>query len=208
MARISFIPRDERFFDLFEQAAAVAVAGAAVLQHMLADIGNAEQYRQEMAHLEHQGDTLIHDVVKKLNRTFVTPLDQEDIRAIASRLDDIIDYTQAAVERIVLYHVEAALPGAIDQAAVLAQTVKEVQSVIGKLRDLRQRKEMLDHCIEINRLENVGDHIYREALGSLFHDGDLLELMRWKEIFEQIEDALDQCEDLADLIESVIVKHS
>jgi len=208
VARINFLPRDERFFDLFEQASAVAVTSADLLQRMLADIEHAEQYRQEMVHLEHKGDSVIHEVMQKLNRTFVTPLDQEDIRAIASRLDDIIDYTQAAVERIVLYHVESALPGAIKQAAVLTQTVKEVQLVVGKLRDMRQRKEIVDHCIEINRLENVGDFIYREALGSLFHDGDLLELMRWKEIFEQIEDGLDQCEDLADVIESVIVKHS
>jgi predicted phosphate transport protein (TIGR00153 family) len=209
VAKLRLIPRDERFFDLFEQAADIGVAGVETLQKMLANICVADECRKQIADIEHQGDSVIHETMDKLNRTFVTPLDPEDIRAIASDLDDIIDYTQAAAERVILYDVSEPHQGAIELAKVLLQAVREVRQVVGMLRDLGpRRKEIMTLCIEINRLENAGDHIYREALGNLFRAGDLMELMRWKEIFEQIEQAIDQCEDLADVIESVVVKHA
>lgn len=208
MARLRLIPRDERFFELFEKATTVAVAGAETLEAMLANIGQAEEYRRRIADLEHEGDSIIHEVMDKLNRTFVTPIDPEDIRAIASRLDDIIDFTQASAERIVLYQVTELNPACQDLAAVLTQATKEVQLVVRLLRDFGQRKAILELCIEINRLENSGDKVYREAMGNLFRQGDMMELIRWKEIFEQVEQAIDECEDLADVIESVVVKHA
>ena len=208
MARFRLLPRDDRFFDLFEQATGVIVSGAEQLQQMLENFDQAEAYRQRIADLEHQGDSIIHDVVHRLNRTFVTPIDPEDIRALSSRLDDVIDYTQAAAERLVLYHVETPNAGSIALCKVLVETTREVKHVVSMLRDLSQRKAILTGCIEINRLENAGDRIYREALGNLFRQGDLLELMRWKEIFEQIEQAIDQCEDLADVVESIVVKNA
>lgn len=208
MARIRLLPRDERFFELFEQATGIAMAGAEKLQQMLDDFGQAEQYRKEIADIEHAGDAVIHQVMDKLNRTFVTPLDPEDIRAIANRLDDVIDFIQAAAERLVLYNVLEAHPASKELARVLSAVVHQVQEVVILLRDFRQRRAILERCIDINRLENSGDHIYREALGNLFRQGDVLELVRWKEIFEQIEQAIDQCEDLADVIESIVVKHA
>ena len=208
MARFRIIPRDERFFDLFEEASGVLVTGAETLHEMLSDFDHAEKYRQRIADLEHQGDSIIHAVMDKLNRTFVTPLDAEDIRTIANRLDDVIDYTQAAAERLILYCIDTPHHAALDLTGVLVLTTQEVQKVVAMLRDLSNRKAILQHCIEINRLENAGDKIYREALSEMFRHGDLMLLMRWKEIFEQIEQAIDQCEDLADAIESVVVKHS
>jgi len=208
VAKLRLLPRDERFFDLFEKAAGVVLAGAETLMQMLNDFDNAEQYRKRIGDLEHEGDAVIHAVMDKLNRAFVTPFDQEDIRAIASRLDDIIDFTQAAAERLLLYRVKQPYPASIELTGVLVQTVQQVQLVVGLLRDLSNRRAIVEGCIEINRLENAGDHIYRAALGQLFEDGDLLELMRWKEIIEQIEQSIDQCEDLADVIESVVVKHA
>jgi uncharacterized protein Yka (UPF0111/DUF47 family) len=208
VARFRLLPRDERFFELFEEATTIIVEGASQLHQMLGDFDHAEQYREAIHNLEHAGDAVIHKVVDKLNRTFVTPLDPEDIRAIASRLDDVIDYTQAAAERLVLYDVGVPLPACRELAGALVTVVKEVQAVILLLRDFSQRKEIMLHCIEINRIENVGDKIYREALGILFRKGDPMELMRWKEIFEQIEQAIDECEDLADVIESIVVKHA
>lgn len=184
------------------------MAGAEKLQQMLDDFGQAEQYRKEIADIEHAGDAVIHQVMDKLNRTFVTPLDPEDIRAIANRLDDVIDFIQAAAERLVLYNVLEAHPASKELARVLSAVVHQVQEVVILLRDFRQRRAILERCIDINRLENSGDHIYREALGNLFRQGDVLELVRWKEIFEQIEQAIDQCEDLADVIESIVVKHA
>lgn len=207
MARIRLIPRDERFFELFEEAADKGVAGAAMLKKMLNDLPHAEEHRKAMEDIEHGGDAVIHQVMDKLNRTFVTPLDPEDIRAIVSRLDDIIDCTQAAVERVVLYNVTEIHPAAVQLAAVLAQTTLEVKDVVSRLRDFGQRQKIVEICIEINRLENTGDRIYREALGNLFRAGDVMNLLRWKEIFEQIEQAIDQCEDLADIIESVVAKN-
>lgn len=208
MAKLRFIPRDERFFDLFEKATGVILAGAETLQQMLPNLENAEEYRKKIGDLEHEGDAIIHEVMDRLNRTFVTPFDHEDIRAIASRLDDVIDFTQAAAERLVLYHATKASPESIELAGVLVNTVKEVQHVVAMMRDLSQRRYILEHCIEINRLENTGDKIYREALGKLFREGDVIELLRWKEIIEQIEQAIDECEDLADIIEGVVVKHA
>lgn len=208
MARIRLLPRDERFFELFEQATTVIVAGADTLQQMLEDFGQAETYRKQIADLEHAGDSIIHEVMDKLNRTFVTPFDPEDIRAIASHLDDIIDYTQAAAERLVLYHVIEPLPASRELCKILVTEAREVQTVVAMLRDFSQRREIMEHCIEINRLENAGDKVYREVLGNLFRQGDPMELMRWKEIFDQIEQGIDQCEDLADVIESIVVKHA
>lgn len=208
MAKLRLLPRDEKFFELFEKAAEVVFAGAETLQQMLSDFDNAEVYRKKIGDLEHEGDAVIHAVMDKLNRTFVTPFDQEDIRAIASRLDDIIDFTQAAAERLVLYQVKEPYPDSVELAGVLVKTVRQVQAAVGMLRDLGQRRSILEVCIEINRLENAGDKLYREALGRLFCEGNVIELLRWKEIFEQIEQAVDQCEDLADVIESVVVKHA
>lgn len=208
MAKLRLLPRDEKFFELFEKAAEVVFAGAETLQQMLSDFDNAEVYRKKIGDLEHEGDAVIHAVMDKLNRTFVTPFDQEDIRAIASRLDDIIDFTLAAAERLVLYQVKEPYPDSVELAGVLVKTVRQVQAAVGMLRDLGQRRSILEVCIEINRLENAGDKLYREALGRLFCEGNVIELLRWKEIFEQIEQAVDQCEDLADVIESVVVKHA
>lgn len=208
MSKLRLLPRDEQFFDLFEKAAGVVLAGAETLLQMLNDFDNADIYRKKIGDLEHEGDAVIHAVMDKLNRSFVTPFDHEDIRAIASRLDDIIDYTQAAAERLVLYQVKAPYLDSTELAGVLVQTVRQVQIVVSLLRDLGQRRVILEHCIEINRLENSGDKLYREALGRLFADGDVLELIRWKEIFEQIEQAVDECEDLADVIESLVVKNA
>ena len=208
MARFRLLPRDERFFELFELATDVVVDGAQSLQQMLEHFDQADAYRQKIADIEHKGDSIIHDVVDKLNRTFVTPIDAEDIRAIANCLDDIIDFTQAAAERLVLYHVCEPCDACLDLTKVLVQATGEVKLVVALLRDFDQRKAIITHCIEINRLENAGDRIYREALGNLFRQGDMMELMRWKEIFEQIEQAIDKCEDLADVIESVVVKHA
>jgi uncharacterized protein len=208
LAQFRLIPRDERFFDLFEQAADQAMIGASTLQRMLADIEHAGQYRQEMEDIEHAGDKVIHEVMDKLNRTFVTPLDPEDIRTVASNLDDITDLTHAAVERVVLYQVTKPYAGAVELVAVLEQSVQLVRTVVGKLRSLEQRAQINELCIEINRLENAGDKIYRDVLGSLFCAGDLMELFRWKEICVQIEQAINHCESLADIVESLVTKHS
>jgi len=208
VAKLRLLPRDEKFFDLFEKAADVVLAGAETLLRMLSDFDNADIYRKKIGDLEHEGDAVIHAVVDKLNRTFVTPFDHEDIRAIASRLDDVIDYIQATAERLVLYQVKEPYPDSVELAGVLVQTVRQVKAVVGMLRDLGQRRQILELCIEINRLENSGDKLYREALGRLFAEGNLLELIRWKEIFEHVEQAVDECEDLADVIESVVVKHA
>ncbi|HEX2951199.1 MAG TPA: DUF47 family protein [Armatimonadota bacterium] len=208
MAQFRLIPRDERFFELFEQAADLAVAGAETLQKLLQDLDDVEQYRQTMADIEHAGDKVIHEAMEKLNRTFITPLDPEDIRAIANRLDDIVDSIHAAVERVVLCRIIYPNPGASDLTSILVQATREVKAVMVNIRDLSQRDLIAQRCIEINRLENAADQRYRETLGKLFVNGDLMELLRWKEIIEHIEHAANHCEALADIIEFTVVKHS
>ena len=208
MARFRLLPRDERFFDLFELAADEAIRGADTLQQLLNDMPNFESYRRKMTDIEHAADKINHEAMDKLNRTFITPIDPEDIRVTACRLDDIIDCTHAAVERIVLYRVTVPHPAALELTEVLVQATTEVKAMVAGMRDFSNRAEILLHCIEINRLENVGDGIYREALGSLYLEDDLRELIRWKEIFDQIEQAIDQCEDLADSLELTLTKHT
>ena len=208
MARFNLLPRDDEFFTLYEEATSVLIQGADTLVAMLGDLAHAETYRKTIGDLEHAGDAIIHRVMEKVNKTFITPLDQEDIRAIASLLDNVIDYTQAAAERIVLYNATEENPDALALAKVLAQTTRNVQRLMAMLRDLSNQKAVLDCCIEINRLENTGDKTYREGMGRLFRAGDIMELLRWKEILEQIEQAIDECEDLADAVEGLVVKHA
>jgi predicted phosphate transport protein (TIGR00153 family) len=202
------LPRDERFFELFEQAIRIACSSADTLLLMLTDFAQANSYRQQISDLEHAGDSVIHEVTDKLNRTFVTPFDPEDIRAISNGLDDITDYVLAASERLALYHVETPLPSCAELCKVLVQAVSELKTVVTMLRDLGQKRNILERCIEVNRLENVGDKIYREILSNLFLEANPMELIRWKEIIDQIEQAIDQCEDLAEVIESIVVKHT
>jgi uncharacterized protein len=198
------LPREEGFFDLFVKQAENIVVGAKRLQEMLAHYTGVPEQVQTIKAIEHQGDEITHDILTKLNQTFITPFDREDIHALSSQLDDVIDLIDAAASRFVLYRVNEIRAGTVDLVKVLVSATGEVSAAV---RALGTPDEALRHCIEINRYENESDRICRTLIAQLFdEEKDSVQIIKWKEIFEVIETAVDKCEDVANVIEGVIVK--
>ena len=206
--KLRLIPREERFFDLFEAASENVVAGAKLLARMVRDYDQAPEIAGKILEVEHEGDITAHEIMDRLNRTFITPIDHEDIRSLASRLDDVVDYIEATADRMLLYETGKPAQEMTDLVDVLVETTVEMDKAVRKLRDLKQGRRILDHCIEINRLENEGDRISRAALAKLFRSADPISAIKWREIYEHVETAIDKCEDVANIIESVVVKNA
>ncbi|MFN8542652.1 MAG: DUF47 domain-containing protein [Candidatus Binatia bacterium] len=197
------------FFDLFEQHAACTREAAALLAAMVREGGDPQVHAERVKDVEHQGDEITHRVMEKLHQTFITPLDREDIHEIISRLDDVLDLVYASSERIWLYGIRAMEPGAQELADVLLKAVEEVGAAIRELRDLKNSQRLKAHCTEINRLENEGDQLLRRAVARLFeHSADPIHVIKWKEIYEYLEDAIDRCEDVANVIEGVALEYT
>jgi len=206
--RLRFIPRNEQFFDLFDAAATNVVQGARYLHAMVENFDRAVEMQKLIEETEHEGDITTHEIMERLNITFVTPIDAEDIRSLASTLDDVLDYIEATADRMILYDVSA--PGGYmsDMVRILELAAAEVVKGVAGLHDLKRPRRLLDHCIEINRLENDGDRVSRRALAELFKTATPMDAIKWKEIYEHVEMAIDKCEDIANIIESVVVKYA
>ncbi len=203
---ISIIPKERVFYQLFSRAVDTTVQGTRALQDLVVDFRDVPAKGQRIIELEHQGDETTHEIIRTLNRTFVTPIDREDIYALTSELDDILDLTQAVADALLLYHIEFVRPEARQMAGVLVRATEELQKAIAKLESL---KGMEVHWIEIHRLENEGDRIFRGGLGTLFENaGDPIEVIKWKDIFELQEAAVDRCEDVANVLESITIKNA
>jgi uncharacterized protein Yka (UPF0111/DUF47 family) len=204
--KISFAPRERRFFELFDQQASTIKAAAAILVDVLTDPTDITSRRQEIRDLEHAGDEITHELVRTLNRTFVTPFDREDIYALASGLDDILDYIDEIVDIIILYDISP-LPGtARELGTLIRDACSEVQLAVGAVSAMRNVEQ---HGIEVHRLENEGDRLSRHAIGDLFRgDHSPLNVIKLKELFTLLEDALDRCEDVANIIESIVIKNA
>jgi len=198
------IPREEKFFDLFEQQAANIMAAAGVLEELVLDYPNAQAKVQRIRDLEHQGDTLTHEVVKKLNTTFITPIDREDIYALASRLDDVLDLIDAVADRLVLYRITKPTSGCLDMAKIIVKTAEDTDRAVRCLRTLSP--VYLKHAVEVNRLENAADRLLRDLLAGLFDGTDPVEIIKWKEIYETMEAVTDRCEDVVNVIEGIVLK--
>jgi hypothetical protein len=199
------IPRDERFFDFFERQAGHIVESARRLHEMVFDFSDAMAKAAAIRELEHAGDVLTHEVVRKINTTFVTPFDREDVYALASRLDDVLDLIEAAADRLVLYRIREPTSGARALAEVIVKTADAVQGAIGCLRG--SSKFYHKHCIEVNRLENEADRQLKELIAGLFADvTDPIEVIKWKEIYETLEEVTDRCEDVVNVIEGIFLK--
>jgi len=206
---MALFPRDINFYDLFERGAAKVYEGAQLLEDLVKDFTNVPLKAKRIKDVEHEADLITHDTVAKLNKTFVTPLDREDIHGLISSLDNILDHVEAASDKLSLYRIGAVKPDAVLLADILVHAVQEVQNTVGQLRHLKGADSILQHCIEINRLENEGDFVYRSAIAKLFEKGDdPLEVLKWKEVYESIENAIDSCEDVANVIEAVALKNS
>ncbi|MCX6011082.1 MAG: DUF47 domain-containing protein [Chloroflexi bacterium] len=206
--RFSFIPREQVFFPLFEESSRNMVEAAHKLKEMVDSWENVEQKVNEITELEHQGDTITHEIMARLNRTFVTPFDREDIVQLAHSLDDIIDFIHAAADAMLLYKVDRPGPRAKELADIIVQAAEEVERVMPQLRKRLVLNQVLKRCVEINRLENVADRVYRSAMAELFSDStDTARVIKWREIYEHMESATDRCEDVADVLEGVALKH-
>lgn len=206
---LRILPRTEDFFALFEEEARNAGKGVALLKDLLADFTRVEEKVKKIKEIEHEGDKLTHQTMEKLNKTFVTQLDREDIHALVSRLDDILDFVDAAANRMLLYKITEPTPEAKKLTDILLKSVDEVTKAVPLLRNLRKTQEILERCIEINSLENEGDQVLREAVAKLFDDEkDPVSIIKWKEIYENMETAIDRCEDVANILEGIVLKYS
>jgi uncharacterized protein len=208
MARLTqmFAPSDREFFDLFEEAGSNSVRAADLLDQLLRNWPDNKNLGREILICEQEGDRITHDLIRKLNNTFVTPIDREDILVLASALDDIVDFTEEAADYLSLYKIEAPMEQAQRQSHVLLQCTRQIAEAIPRLRGFH---DINHYVVEINRLENDGDRIVREAVASLFDGGiDPMVVIRWKDIFERLEAAIDACERVAYILESVVIKNS
>ncbi|MBA7612360.1 hypothetical protein ES703_19596 [subsurface metagenome] len=207
--RFPFIPREEKFFDLFQASAQNMVEAAKKLKEMVDSWEHVEGRVGEITELEHQGDTITHEIMGRVHRTFVTPFDREDIVQLAHVLDDVVDFIHAAADAMLLYKVDRPGPRAKELADIIVQATEEVERVMPQLRKRIVLSQVLKRCVEINRLENVADRIYRSAMAELFADStDIAHIIKWREIYAHMESATDRCEDVADVLEGVALKHA
>ncbi|MGH2748488.1 MAG: DUF47 domain-containing protein [Actinomycetota bacterium] len=204
MARLRLIPREESFFDLFEELAQKVAHGAAQLLDLLKDYSDLDRKTGRILDTEHEGDELTHEVMRRLNTTFVTPFDREDIYRLASRLDDVLDHVEATAEFLQLHKIERPLP----QMVALTETLHTAaEKTAAAMPGLRKMKHMEEYWVEINRLENEGDRFYRRTIAELFSgDYKAMDVLKWKDIIEEIEQAIDKLEDVANTVESIVLK--
>ncbi len=201
-----FLPREQKFFELFGQQAAVLHEAAGVLRKMMEGTdGDVRDLAEEIKKLEHRGDTMTHDIMTRLNQTFITPLDREDIHALSARLDDVLDLIESAASRMLIYKIRETRPAAAELARIIQRATAEILEAVPHI--LEKREKILQHCQEISRLEHDSDTVCGNAMAELFEvERDPIALIKWKEMYEVLEAALDRAEDVADVLETVILK--
>jgi predicted phosphate transport protein (TIGR00153 family) len=206
---LSLIPREKKFFALFEQGTQNAVKIAQQLKDMVYIWGNVKERVGVINDLEHQGDAITHQIFEQLHRTIITPFDREDIALLAHSIDDVADFIHAAADAMLLYKVERPTHRAKELADIVAQAVAEVERAVSEMHDRIGRKQLLKRCVEINRLENIGDSVYRSAMAELFDDSaDFAGVIKWREIYNHMESVIDRCEDIANILEGVAIKYA
>jgi predicted phosphate transport protein (TIGR00153 family) len=204
-----FLPRETSFFDFFEQHAALTVEGTKEFLSLTTTAANIPAKCRRISDIEHETDTITHRCVEALHKTFITPIDRDAIHRLITRMDDIMDYVEAAAERIELYELTVMTPEARDLAEVLHRSALQVEAAVHRLRKLDDPQATLKLCIDINRLENEADAILRRSVAKLFkEEKDPIAIIKWKEIYENLESATDRCEDVANVIEGVILEHA
>ena len=209
MVKFSLMPRSSKFFDLFEKSAQNASKAALSLKDMIDTWDVIGGRVAEITELEHEGDSLTHQIIAQLHRTFVTPFDREDIALLAHTMDDITDFIHAAADAMLIYKIDRPSERARELADIIVQAATEVEKAVGGLRHRSELKKILERCVEINRLENMADRVFRAAMAELFEDNvDITQVIKWREIYEQMESATDRCEDVANVLEGVALKHA
>ncbi|MFL5263757.1 MAG: DUF47 domain-containing protein [Anaeromyxobacteraceae bacterium] len=203
------MPRTDDFFDDFEKLAATTVEGTRLLKAMLDDFTDVPRKVQGIKDVEHRGDDITHRSFERLHKQFITPFDRPEIHRLLSRIDDVLDLADAAAERLGLYEITTVLPDARELAGVLVAAAETMQQAVRGLRDVKNPKRVLEACKAVNVCENQGDTLIRRAIADLFKSGlDPLTVMKWKEILDLIEDGIDRAEDVANVIEGVVLEHA
>ena len=202
---VRIVPRETKFFDMFAEMASNLMEGATTLRSLFQDYKDVPASVQKIKDIEHKGDDMTHAVVIKLNQTFITPFDREDIHALASALDDVLDYINSAADRLLMYKITLAPNAAMKLADVIVRQSDELSKAVSLLE--KNQQKVLEHCVEVNRLENEADAVARDAIGKLFQDEkDPIQLIKIKELLEVLETATDKAEDAANVLETVILK--
>ena len=200
------IPKEEKFFDMFISMAQNAHESSKLLTLMMEQPDKIRDTAESIKALEHKGDRMTHDLIVKLNKTFIVPIDREDIYGLSSKLDDVTDLIESIARRLVLFKVTEVSEPALELARVLQRSTA---AIVVAVSELQNGMKVMDPCIEINRLEDEADHIYHLALAKLFEaEKDPIALIKWKELYEKLEASLDRCEDVANVIEGIIVKNA
>jgi uncharacterized protein len=209
LSKFSLLPKEKKFAALFEQSAHNAVKIAQQFKDMVYVWENIEERLGIITDLEHQGDAITHQIMAQLHRSFVTPFDREDIALLANSLDDVTDFIHSSADIMILYKAGRPPDRARELADIIVESVTEVEKAVSEIHDHIERDQLLSRCVEINRLENVGDSVYRSAIADLFADGtDIAYLIKWREIYEHMETAIDRCEDIANTLEGVALKYA
>jgi predicted phosphate transport protein (TIGR00153 family) len=203
------IPKEEKFYDLFEELINKIEEGGKLFLDMVEEYEYPLPKITKLKELEHEADVITHRTYEKMHKSFLTPLDREDIYDLVNKMDSILDMIEASAARMNLYKVKKPTKVIIDQAKILNKAISKVKLIVYAMRDMKNSKMIIDACVEINTLENEGDIVLRTAMVDLFeNEKDAIELIKWKEIFERIEESLDVCEDVSNIIEGIVLKHA
>ena len=209
MAKFLLTPRDTKFYDLFEESAANLVIAAEKLVDLFDNYEDVEAKAKQLKALEHQGDTITHEIIQRVNRTFVTPIDREDIALLAHTLDSVMDFIEAAGRTAFLYRIAQPTERARQLASIVAKMTYALNEVLPCLRHRNQFKRILEQCVEINSLENEADDVHHAAMAELFDSSkDASEIIKLRELYQHMEDATDQGEDVANILEGIVLKHA
>lgn len=202
------VPKEEKFFVMFKEMTKHILEGARLLKLMFDDFGNAHDYQLQIKETEHRGDVQTHEIIRTLNKSFITPFDREDIYSLASSLDEILDLIDASAQHVILYKVDRPTEAARELISIINQSCQAIAKAVALLGE-DKLDEIAKLCVDVNTLENEGDHVCRAAIGRLFEEEkDPIQLIKWKEIYESLETAIDLCEDAANILESVVLKHA
>ena len=205
----NFLPKEFNFFDLMEKQVGFAAEAAKAFKEVAAKGAVSEESINKLQDIEHQGDDVTHTILEQLDKTFITPIDREDIHALAKELDDIIDMTCTIASRMKIYRVDRIDKYLVEFADIIEESVSSVNCAIKGMRNMKNVKQIYMACVEVNRLENAGDKLRDVALGDLFdNQKDPIEIIKWKEIYQEAETVLDICEDVTNVVESIVVKNA
>ena len=202
------IPHDTVFFDLFEKQAGIVKEAAWQLVALTEDFTNVKEKRHELEKLEHKGDHITHDIYEQLNRTFITPLDPEEISRLASSLDEVLDYIDGSAEKMFYYNIESTDSHMMELAKLIHMSASEIESAVKGIRFIKDPRYIEERCIEINRLENLADDVLAHAVTDLFRTTDAIKIIKLKDIYEHLEIATDNCEDVANTLSDIAIRHS